>query len=84
MGGPIALLQLVILILPTTLHGNPRRLDVVFLYKTATVPVQQYDALDDRGLPNHLPIRIQLHVPAFCTLYNQLKRPKQFSPEHLT
>ena len=32
---------------------------------------------------NHLPIRIQLHVPAFRTLYNQLKRPQQFSPDHL-
>ena len=64
-------------------HGNPRRLDVVFLNKTAAVAFQQYDALDDRGLPNHLPIRIQLHVPAFRTLYNQLKRPQQFSPDHL-
>ena len=65
-------------------HGEPRRLDIAFVNKTATVALQQYELLDDCGFPNHLPIRITLHIPAFRTLYKQLVRPAQFSPEQLT
>ena len=64
-------------------HGSPRRLDVVFLNKTAAVTFQQYRALDDCGLPGHLPVKVQLSLAALRTLYNQPIKPKDFTADQL-
>ena len=54
----------------------------LFLDKTA-VTFQQYSALEDCGFPNHVPVKIQLSLPALRTLYNQPVKPKDFSNDQL-
>ena len=59
-------------------HGNARRLDAVFLNKTAASAFSKYSILEDTGIPSHKPIRVVLQIPRFAALYNQLKRPRSF------
>ena len=59
-------------------HGQPRRLDVALLNKTAADAFNGYAVLDDTGLPSHRPAQVVLSTPRFATLHCQLNRPRKF------
>ena len=62
-------------------HGLPRRLDAVFLNKTAAVSFKSYSVLDDTGLPSHRPVQVCLSLPALQLTHLQLCRPRSFPAE---
>ena len=61
---------------PLPSHGTPRRLDAIFLNKTAAVCFHQYRVHDDSGIPSHHPIIAQIRLAALRALYAQLQKPK--------
>ena len=65
-------------------HGTPRRLDAIFLNKTAAVCFHQYRVHDDSGIPSHHPIIAQIRLPALRALYAQLQKPKMLPSSAFT
>ena len=65
-------------------HGQPRRLDIVLLNKTAAVSFSEYKILDDAGFPNHKPIVVHLSLPSLHLTHTQLRRPRKLPEAALT
>ena len=59
-------------------HGKPRRIDVAFATKAAAATIASYSALEDSGLPGHLPIALQLDIPNFSELVPRIRKPARF------
>ena len=56
-------------------HGKARRLDVALGTKAVAAAFESLHALQDTGLPGHLPLALELNIPSFSEIVPRLRKP---------